>query len=207
MIVLGWEKLVKRKYFLLLSPDDMLLNLNRDDNCVGLVYPGYGTEACWIMMKSSVVFVHCPGAILLSATFVMFVITCAKLCQYQQRRTQLMSNTDARKQWYMHDRFCNFLTFEWKLSRFIEVHFCSFVRFAKLFIVMGLTWIFEIISYFVHGSTQTWYWTGLDILNILRAIGVFVIYVCKPDVLQPLKDSYPSLKCMISQLGYLNVCM
>jgi len=46
---------------------------------------------------------------------------------------------------------------------------------------MGLTWITEIISWAVGGADYYWYIT--DIVNMLRAVFIFVIFCCKRSVL------------------------
>ncbi len=43
----------------------------------------------------------------------------------------------------------------------------SFSRFSKLFCVMGISWIFEILSWYVDGLGFVWYWNIIDVFNIL----------------------------------------
>jgi hypothetical protein len=50
---------------------------------------------------------------------------------------------------------------------------------------MGLTWITEIISWAVGGAYYYWYIT--DIVNMLRAVLIFVIFCCKRSVLNILR--------------------
>jgi hypothetical protein len=50
---------------------------------------------------------------------------------------------------------------------------------------MGLTWITEIISWAVGGADYYWYIT--DIVNMLRAVFIFVIFCCKRSVLNLLR--------------------
>lgn len=104
---------------------------------------------------------------------------------------------------------------------------------------MGISWIFEIVSWYVDGFGYKWYWNIIDVFNILRkhilqkyqikvnvastadaqtqaqistlnsvkwkiasvflissgAVAMFVIYVCKNDVvIKQLEDSYPTLQ-------------
>ncbi|KAB7502979.1 G-protein coupled receptor Mth2, partial [Armadillidium nasatum] len=55
--------------------------------------------------------------------------------------------------------------------------------YLKLFLIMGITWIFE-ISAFVDGSCE--FWIVTDIVNSLRGFFIFIIYVCKRDVIKKL---------------------
>lgn len=50
---------------------------------------------------------------------------------------------------------------------------------------MGLTWIMEIISWAVGGPEHYWYFS--DILNLLRAVFIFILFICKRSVFESLK--------------------
>lgn len=62
----------------------------------------------------------------------------------------------------------------------------------SLFILMGVSWMTEIISYAVGGKAYDWFFT--DILNILTGVFIFFIFVCKPNVWKLLKLKCPCLK-------------
>jgi hypothetical protein len=57
---------------------------------------------------------------------------------------------------------------------------------------MGVCWITEVISFAVGGSAYLWIPT--DILNILTAVFVFIIFVCKPNVWSLLMKRHPKLQ-------------
>ena len=57
---------------------------------------------------------------------------------------------------------------------------------------MGVCWITEVISFAVGGSAYLWIPT--DILNILTAVFVFIIFVCKPNVWSLLMKRHPNLQ-------------
>ena len=72
---------------------------------------------------------------------------------------------------------------------------CPAYRFRvifSLFILMGVSWMMEVISFAVGGSAYIWIPT--DILNILTGVFFFVIFVCKPNVWKLLKLKCPCLK-------------
>lgn len=55
----------------------------------------------------------------------------------------------------------------------------------SLFILMGISWTMEIVSFLAGGVAYIWIPT--DLLNILTGVYVFVIFVCKPNVWKLLK--------------------
>lgn len=59
------------------------------------------------------------------------------------------------------------------------------ILYGKLFLLMGITWITEIISWAVGGPEYYWYFS--DILNLLRAVFIFILFICKKSVYGSLK--------------------
>lgn len=57
---------------------------------------------------------------------------------------------------------------------------------AKLFVIMGLSWAFEVLSWLV-GSKVCWLWYLTDILNILQGVAICCIFVIKQSVLEKLR--------------------
>jgi hypothetical protein len=58
----------------------------------------------------------------------------------------------------------------------------------SLFILMGVTWSMEVISFAVGGSYVVWY--IFDVLNIFTGVFVFIIFVCKKKVWKMLKKKF-----------------
>lgn len=54
------------------------------------------------------------------------------------------------------------------------------ILYLKLFSLMGLSWVFELISWAVGGPD--YYWYGTDIVNLFRAVFIFVTLCCKKQV-------------------------
>jgi hypothetical protein len=65
---------------------------------------------------------------------------------------------------------------------------------GNLFVIMGIPWIFEIISaYLGHAFPGTYKLrVALDIVNLLQGILIFIALVCKVQVLETLKASLSS---------------
>jgi len=55
-----------------------------------------------------------------------------------------------------------------------------FLLFLKLFGLMGIPWVFEIISWAVGGNDAYWYLP--DAINILRSIFIFTTFCWKKKV-------------------------
>lgn len=50
----------------------------------------------------------------------------------------------------------------------------------KLVIVMGVTWIADVVSWAVGGPQELWYVT--DIINCLQGVFIFIVVGCQPQV-------------------------
>lgn len=55
------------------------------------------------------------------------------------------------------------------------------VLYAKLFALMGLTWIFDVLSWIIDSPPYYWYLT--DAINASRGLFIFLIFCCKKKVL------------------------
>lgn len=73
------------------------------------------------------------------------------------------------------------------LSKNSEVRVFQFSLYFKLFVLMGVTWIFEVISYFVQRETNTvsgnYVWLVFDLINIMQGLIIFAVFVCRRAVL------------------------
>lgn len=57
---------------------------------------------------------------------------------------------------------------------------CRYGLYLKLFVIMGVNWTVEVISFAVGGSN--WYWIVVDLSNIALGIYIFFIFVWKNKV-------------------------
>jgi len=67
-----------------------------------------------------------------------------------------------------------------------------------LFLTAGVTWIFDVLSWASSTSSSEnqgtpWYWIFFDLVNILQAIVIFIIFVCNPQTLTELQQEVPCL--------------
>ena len=65
--------------------------------------------------------------------------------------------------------------------------------YGKLFTVMGILWIFEILHFLLHGdheeeekdclSPTELFFRALGVINLARGVLIFYIFVCKDSIL------------------------
>lgn len=66
--------------------------------------------------------------------------------------------------------------------------------YIKLFVVMGLTWIMEVISW-QEGSCEAWIIP--DVINALQGFSIFLIFICKRNMLKRIRNNWePYLRRM-----------
>ena len=64
--------------------------------------------------------------------------------------------------------------------------YSTMFMYIKLFGGMGLLWFFEIIGSLINSDEENFY--VFDILNMLQGFYIFVVHVCKPNVIDIIKD-------------------
>ena len=69
---------------------------------------------------------------------------------------------------------------------------CRFRIILSLFVLMGVSWLMEVISFAVGGLS--YFWIPSDILNILTPVFIFVIFVCKRKIWLLLKQKCSPLE-------------
>ncbi|ODM89681.1 G-protein coupled receptor Mth2 [Orchesella cincta] len=147
-----------------------------EGDCHTLLTPAYGRDSCFPQQKALGVYLYYPIAVMIGLVVVFFAITTAKLYLYRQS-TKMATKDDKHQQFYR--------------------------LFVKLIFVMGVTWIFEVISWAASGNGYHWYWVVFDLMNVLRALAVFLIFVCKPDIILALEGKYPCLKPIILPFAWI----
>ncbi|XP_057366331.1 LOW QUALITY PROTEIN: G-protein coupled receptor Mth2-like [Daphnia carinata] len=131
-----------------------------------IVTPGFGEVKCWFFEKEAfLIYLYGPIAILILSNIVFFVMTAILLYRASVDAAFAVNSAHAKQ---------------------------KFRVIFSLFILMGVSWMMEVISFAVGGSAYIWIPT--DILNILTGVFIFVIFVCKPNVWKLLKLKCPCLK-------------
>nr|XP_018906508.1 PREDICTED: probable G-protein coupled receptor Mth-like 1 isoform X2 [Bemisia tabaci] len=119
-----------------------------------LIKPRFGEARCWFYGDAEILaYFYAPIGILLVLNLTLFLLTARELtCGLW--RTEVVKSTTERA----------------TLSRVC----------LKLVIVMGVTWIVDIISWVVGGPQYIWYAT--DIMNALQGVFIFIVVGCQPQV-------------------------
>ncbi|CAH1102868.1 unnamed protein product [Psylliodes chrysocephalus] len=112
------------------------------------IHPGIGGSICWFQsLRETAIFFYGPITVLLILNIVFFVWTAAELWQ----RSKNCPKTKVLK---------------YRLRLYM-----------KLFFIMGITWILEIVSAAFHDSKIRWIWIITDIFNALQGFVIFLILV------------------------------
>ncbi|KAJ8713999.1 hypothetical protein PYW08_007619 [Mythimna loreyi] len=110
--------------------------------------PGFGANSCWFSGRTETwIFFYGPVAVLIATNVTLFALTSFNL--WRQTRKYEVNTLNALKH-------------KFRLS-------------LKLFLVMGISWIFEIAS-FAHGSAHI-IWKIMDTFNCLQGVVIFLMLV------------------------------
>ncbi|XP_062708341.1 G-protein coupled receptor Mth2-like isoform X3 [Aedes albopictus] len=125
--------------------------------------PGFGINNCSFYTDKMVQFLYLylPLLILIAANLYFFIVTAVRIIRVQRATGAALKN-DSRR----HNRFEN------------DRH--RFTLYLRLFIVMGVTWTFEIISWAMENSI--WIFYVVDVCNCLLGVMIFFLFVWKQKV-------------------------
>ncbi|XP_001354694.3 probable G-protein coupled receptor Mth-like 1 [Drosophila pseudoobscura] len=120
-----------------------------------LLRPGFGQLYCWFDNRSVSIFAYFYGPIglLLCANIALFISTTHQLTCGLWKRDDVKSSTEKSAL----GKVC-----------------------LKLVVVMGVTWIADIMSWLVGGPHGAWFVT--DLINALQGVFIFIVVGCQPQV-------------------------
>ncbi|XP_075220820.1 putative G-protein coupled receptor Mth-like 1 [Lycorma delicatula] len=125
-----------------------------DDAHPGLIRPKFGEERCWFYGDAEIFsYFFGPIGILLLLNMTLFVATARELTCGLWKTEVVKSNTERATL----GRVC-----------------------IKLVVVMGITWVVDVISWVVGGPHYLWYLT--DLINALQGVMIFAVVGCQPQV-------------------------
>lgn len=129
-----------------------------------IIVPEFGRRKCWFDgPKSILVYLYGPVVIPILSNICFFIMTAMSLCRKE--------NNSSASRYHARQKFFSIFS---------------------IFILMGILWITEIISYYVGGSLYIW--IPMDLINILTGIFVFFLFACRPNVWKLLKLKFPRLQ-------------
>ncbi|PSN54243.1 hypothetical protein C0J52_09245 [Blattella germanica] len=144
-----------------------------DDLAPVEIKPDMGSDHCWFSSETYgiVVFFFVPVFPMIMCNVILFVLTarsCSKV-KAEIHRMQQNSLGDRCKRRYQADK-------------------TKMVMNGKLFIVMGVTWVLEMVSSMV--TDPYWLWYLSDAANALQGALIFCIFVMKRKVLHTLAHKF-----------------
>ncbi|TMW43890.1 hypothetical protein DOY81_011030 [Sarcophaga bullata] len=124
-----------------------------------------------VLTWSALVYFFTPILIIIAANTGMFVMTALKIHRVQREMARIMAREDS--------------------TRNLRNERDRFGLFLRLFLVMGVTWSLEIMSYFV-GSDKPWskIFYAADICNAIQGFLIFMLFVMKKKVKQLITNRY-----------------
>ena len=72
----------------------------------------------------------------------------------------------------------------------------------NLFILMGISWTTEVVSFILDGSFYSWFFT--DCINSLMGFIIFIIFVCKARIGRLLIQNCSCLKKLFSSVEFVS---
>lgn len=127
-----------------------------------IIKPNFGLRKCWFPdWPSELLYFFTPVLVLVVCNVVFFSITAHRIRSIRQETAILKSAESSRSDKLKKDKQ-------------------RYGLYLKLFMVMGVNWTLELISFAVGGSN--WYWIVTDLSNIGLGVFVFFIFVWKKKV-------------------------
>ncbi|XP_050434339.1 G-protein coupled receptor Mth2-like [Adelges cooleyi] len=129
------------------------------------IRPEFGKDRCWFYSKAAKYFYfYGPIGVLLLSNLLMFIYTTVKIVKHMKDAKVLIGS---------------------KSKKNIDHETQRFLLYLKLFIVMGISWLTEILAFEFKDYQYIWNYT--DIVNSLQGVLIFCIFVCKKRVLKLMK--------------------
>uniref|UniRef100_A0A182PLA5 G-protein coupled receptors family 2 profile 2 domain-containing protein n=1 Tax=Anopheles epiroticus TaxID=199890 RepID=A0A182PLA5_9DIPT len=132
--------------------------------------PQIGQERCFVSEERLIgfLYMYLPMLVLVSANVVFFAVTAFRIFRMEQATASALSGESRRHTKYEKDRN-------------------RYSLYLRLFVIMGVTWTVEIITFWV--GERSWLIYLVDICNCLTGIFIFVLFVWKQKVKQLLLKS------------------
>ncbi|XP_076286757.1 G-protein coupled receptor Mth2 isoform X2 [Lasioglossum baleicum] len=125
------------------------------------IRPQFGLSSCWFESDDAkAVYFYGPMGITVLCNICLFISTAMKIAQHKKATANHLKGVDSRR----HDD-----NKQW------------FNLYLKLFIVMGINWAMEIISWLCDDSPK-YIWIISDLTNALQGVIIFLIFVWKEKI-------------------------
>nr|XP_034831890.1 probable G-protein coupled receptor Mth-like 3 isoform X1 [Maniola hyperantus] len=129
-------------------------------------------QGCFLYGRSRLFYLYGPIIVLWFANLIFFILTAVKITQIKKQTSVLKSRESAT-----HDRQNS--------ERQSVVFYSRLLLYVKLFLVMGINWLLEVISSLYPEADYFWCFT--DAYNVLIGLIIFIIFVCKRKIFRLMK--------------------
>ncbi|XP_032290197.1 G-protein coupled receptor Mth isoform X1 [Drosophila virilis] len=144
---------------------DYKLDDNDDDELFWM--PGVGLYNCWVKTHdwSALLYFHGPMALQILFNIIMFILTAIRILEVK-RDLQNVAAHGEREQRLNSERQ-------------------TYTLFMRLFVIMGVTWTFEIFAYFAQNQKiLEKIFSFFDYINCAQGVIIFIMFVLKSSVLR-----------------------
>ncbi|XP_050447946.1 G-protein coupled receptor Mth2-like isoform X6 [Cataglyphis hispanica] len=126
------------------------------------IRPEFGAERCWFRTNDAkALYFYGPMGITVFCNICLFISTALKIVRHKKDTALHLRSSESRR----HDD-----NKQW------------FNLYLKLFIVMGINWSMEIVSWLFDKSVPTYIWYLTDLTNALQGLIIFIIFVWKEKI-------------------------
>lgn len=127
--------------------------------------PGMGAETCFLKKSrlSEFLYLYLPIILIMSCNSTFFILTALKIRKVQMEMSRVTAKEDSKRH-----------------QKHLDNEKAKFGLFFRLFIVMGVTWTMEAISWII--SPGGWYFYVTDLTNAIQGVVIFFLFVMKPKV-------------------------
>ncbi|XP_045772417.1 G-protein coupled receptor Mth-like isoform X3 [Maniola jurtina] len=129
-------------------------------------------QGCFLYGRSRLIYLYGPIIVLWFANLIFFILTAVKITQIKKQTSVLKSRESAT-----HDRQNS--------ERQSVVFYSRLLLYVKLFLVMGINWLLEVISSLYPEAEYLWCF--IDAYNVLIGLIIFIIFVCKRKIFRLMK--------------------
>ncbi|KAJ0176467.1 hypothetical protein K1T71_007646 [Dendrolimus kikuchii] len=130
-------------------------------------------QGCFLNGNSKLIYLYGPMVLVILANLIFFVLTALKITQISRQTSVLKSKDSTTHDQHRNDKQRLFL-------------------YVKLFTIMGINWILEVLSAIYPKLGPVWLVT--DTYNVLIGVFVFIIFVCKRKIFRLIKKRYHQLR-------------
>lgn len=132
-----------------------------------------------------------PLCLICSMNIMFFVLTALKIRQVQQDLKKVTSREESSRHQNKFNKDKDKYGRHFDRRFLIDIYFLfgySFTLYLRLFIVMGVTWSMEGVSFLI--SPESNFFLLTDICNTIQGVLIFVLFVMKRRVLRLIKKRF-----------------